>query len=70
MDNRPIKGNKTGKYTFVFDPNNDIPSYYAGQTDLSPHIVTNTLKVVKIFQKSIISSKTTIKCSEINNIFK
>jgi hypothetical protein len=30
MDNRPIKGNKSGKYTFVLDPSNDIPAYYSG----------------------------------------
>lgn len=30
MDNRPIKGNKTGKYTFVLDPTNDIAAYHNG----------------------------------------
>jgi|JI10StandDraft_1071094.scaffolds.fasta_scaffold487100_1 hypothetical protein len=30
MDNRPIKGNSSGKYTFVFDPSNDVAAYYNG----------------------------------------
>lgn len=30
MDNRPIKGNASGKYTVVLDPTNDIASYYDG----------------------------------------
>jgi hypothetical protein len=39
MDNRPIKGNKSGKYPFVLDPTNDIPAYYAGMHELGPMIV-------------------------------
>ena len=39
MDNRPIKGNKSGKYTFVLDSTNDIASYYNGMTDLEEAIV-------------------------------
>ena len=34
MSDRPIKGNTTGKYTFVFDPNNDIAAYYNGMHEL------------------------------------
>lgn len=35
MADRPIKGNPTGKYNLNFiDPNNDIPAYYDGLTDL------------------------------------
>jgi hypothetical protein len=30
MDNRPIKGNSSGKYTFVLDPTNDIAAYNNG----------------------------------------
>lgn len=30
MNERPIKGNKAGKYTFVLDPTNDICAYYNG----------------------------------------
>lgn len=39
MDNRPIKGNKTGKYTVVLDPTNDIASYYNGLHELHDLIV-------------------------------
>lgn len=36
MDNRPIKGNKSGKYNMDFvDPTNDICAYYNGMTELS-----------------------------------
>lgn len=30
MDNRPLKGNPSGKYSVVIDPNNDLASYYNG----------------------------------------
>lgn len=39
MDDRPIKGNASGKYSVVLDPNNDLPAYYNGVTDLSSLIV-------------------------------
>jgi hypothetical protein len=36
MDNRPIKGNKSGKYNMDFvDPTNDICAYYNGMSELS-----------------------------------
>lgn len=35
MDNRPIKGSKTGNYDMTFvDPTNDICAYYNGMTEL------------------------------------
>lgn len=35
MSDRPIKGNASGQYNLNFiDPNNDIPAYYDGLTDL------------------------------------
>ena len=35
MDNRPIKGNSSGKYNMNFiDPTNDIPAYYDGMLEL------------------------------------
>jgi len=41
MDNRPLKGNKSGKYNMEFiDPTNDICAYYGGMTELSSIIVT------------------------------
>jgi hypothetical protein len=40
MDNRPIKGNKSGKYNMNFvDPTNDICAYYGGMTELEELIV-------------------------------
>ena len=40
MDNRPIKGNHSGKYNMNFiDPNNDIPAYYDGMTELEDLVV-------------------------------
>jgi hypothetical protein len=36
MDNRPIKGNTSGKYSFELDPSNDIAAYYNGLTELGP----------------------------------
>jgi len=36
MDNRPIKGNPTGRYDMSFvDPTNDICAYYGGMTELA-----------------------------------
>jgi hypothetical protein len=40
MDNRPIKGNATGKYNMNFiDPTNDICAYYSGMTELQELVV-------------------------------
>lgn len=40
MDDRPIKGNPSGKYNMNFiDPDNDIPAYYSGMTELADIVV-------------------------------
>lgn len=40
MDNRPIKGNSSGKYNLNFiDPTNDICAYYNGMTELEELVV-------------------------------
>jgi hypothetical protein len=40
MDDRPIKGNASGKYNMNFiDPDNDIPAYYSGMTELADIVV-------------------------------
>jgi hypothetical protein len=44
MDNRPIKGNTSGKYDMSFvDPTNDISAYYGGMTELQELVVFLTL---------------------------
>ena len=41
MDNRPIKGNSSGKYNMNFiDPTNDICAYYGGMTELESLVVS------------------------------
>lgn len=55
MDNRPIKGNKSGKYTVVIDPTNDIAAYYNGLDDLKDLIVYFRNKIVKILLNYLIS---------------
>lgn len=55
MDNRPIKGNKSGKYTVVIDPTNDIAAYYNGLDDLKDLIVYIRNKIVKILLNYLIS---------------
>ena len=40
MDERPIKGNKSGQYDMNFvDPTNDICAYYGGMNELEDLIV-------------------------------
>lgn len=39
-DDRPIKGNSSGKYNMNFvDPTNDICAYYSGMTELESLVV-------------------------------